>query len=272
MSSGRFRKNRIIYSLLLALCILGFWLFEQYYRPDPFRGTETAAATAFFPEMYLPEFEGGQIVHHDFYSLAYSEPHEQAAWVAYTLQPEHLSRARRKRPYYVEDPEVPTRSAAWWNYRGSDFNRGHLCPAGDRRFSERAYNQTFYTSNISPQHPDFNSGVWNRLEMQVRRWCKKYGKLYVITGGVLSGDLYSIGEEAVSVPEYFYKLVFRGEGTEISLIAFLIPNQPSEKPIEAFMVSVDELESRSGIDFYPQFSKTLQKRLESKEVHGNWEF
>ena len=272
MASGRLRNNRIIYSLLLALCIVGFWLFENYYRPDPYKSPGINATTADFPELYLPGYAGGQMVHHDFYSLSYSEPHEQAAWVAYTLLPAHLANTGRKRPYYVEDPKVPSRSAAWWNYRGSDFNRGHLCPAGDRRLTEAAYNQTFYTSNISPQHPEFNSGIWNRLEKQVRRWCRKYGKLHVVTGGVLTKGLDTIGEEAVSVPEYFYKVVFRGEGTDLAVIAFLIPNQPSAAPIEEYIVSVDELESRSGIDFYPQFPQAVQKQLEEQQGYGNWEF
>ena len=101
----------------------------------------------------------------------------------------------------MEDPKVPSHSADWRNYRGSGFDRGHLCPAGDRRYSESAYNQTFYTSNISPQDPEFNAGIWNDLEQQVRRWCKRYGPLTVITGGVLEPGL--LGGHRASIYQRF---------------------------------------------------------------------
>ena len=70
-----------------------------------------------------------------------------------------------------------------------------------------AYNETFYTSNVSPQDKDFNAGIWNRLEMKVRSWAKDYKTLYVITGGILYNGLEEIGEEDVDVPDYFYKVI-----------------------------------------------------------------
>lgn len=97
--------------------------------------------------------------------------------MAYTLKKQHLTYDDRKRPYLIEDPMVITKSADWRNYKGSGYDRGHLCPPGDHRFSEQAYNETFYTSNISPQDRDFNAGVWNRLEMQVGRRAKGHNEL-----------------------------------------------------------------------------------------------
>ena len=79
------------------------------------------------------------------------------------------------------------------NYKNSGFDRGHLCPAGDRRYSQEAHDETFLTSNISPQDHDFNAGVWNRLEQKVRYWARKYDGVFVVTGGVLNGEMETIG-------------------------------------------------------------------------------
>ena len=136
-------------------------------------------------------------------------PYEQAEWVAYVLDKSHLTYDDRKRPYFIEDPFVSSKSADWRNYKGSGYDRGHLVPAGDRRFSLQAYNETFYTSNISPQNREFNAGIWNDLEQQTRRWAKQYGTLYVFTGGVLKKGLEEIGEEGVDVPDHFYKIIAR---------------------------------------------------------------
>ena len=271
MALSRAQKNRLIYSGLLFCCIVGFWWFENFYTPDPYASAPGDGQSG-FPEAFLPEYPGGELVRHDHYLLSYSEAHEQAAWVAYTLLPAHLSYQDRERPYFEEDPNVTTKSADWRNYRGSGYDRGHLCPAGDRRFSESAYNQTFYTSNISPQDPEFNAGIWNDLEMQVRRWCKRYGPLYVVTGGVLEDGLEGIGDEDVRVPRSFYKVVIRGSGRELRVIGFLLPNRPGQRPLSEYSVPLDRIESLTGIDFLPGLSQEEQHRLESGTEPGQWRF
>ena len=100
-----------------------------------------------------------------------------------------------KRPFFIEDPKVQTQSADWRNYKKSGYDKGHLCPAADMEFSLAAYNDTFFTSNISPQKHYFNGGIWSRLENKTRYWASKYKRIYVITGGVLESGLKTIGFE-----------------------------------------------------------------------------
>src|SRR5690606_8732358 len=109
---------------------------------------------------------------------------------------------------------------------------------GDMEFDKKAYDDTFYTSNISPQNHEFNSGIWNRLENKVRYWAGKYNDIYVVTGGVLKDSDKKIGTEGVSVPKYFYKIVLAKSGKEHKAIAFLIPNEKSQKGIYEFVVPV----------------------------------
>ncbi|WP_343487979.1 DNA/RNA non-specific endonuclease [Allomuricauda sp. d1] len=264
-------KQRTVYTILIIICVVGFWVFENFYTPDTYSNPASTSSSKIDTEL-LPKSNTGAIIHHDYFMLSYSEPHEQAEWVAYELKREHLTNDDRRRPYFIEDPKVKTKSADWRNYRGSGYDRGHLCPAGDRRFSEYAYNETFYTSNIVPQDKAFNTGIWNRLEQQVRYWCKNYGSLYVVTGGILHNNLYEIGEEDVDVPEQFFKIIFRKDGKNTKVLAFLFPHRESQASLKRFLVSVDSLEKVSGLDFFHQMDESVQEKLEAKVNTAGWKF
>nr|WP_299487639.1 DNA/RNA non-specific endonuclease [uncultured Allomuricauda sp.] len=265
-------KNKTIYTILLLVCVVGFWIFENFYTPDTYSKPEVDAVTTSFNEDFLPSSSTNDIVKHQHFMLSYSEPHEQAEWVAYKLSKSHLTYDDRKRPYFIEDPKIRTKSADWRNYKGSGYDRGHLCPAGDRRFSEQAYNETFYTSNIVPQDKHFNAGIWNRLEQKVRYWCKKYGDLSIITGGVLANGLEEIGEEDVDVPNAFYKIVYRKDGNSVKVLCFLIPHKESSAPLKSFLVPIDELEEMTSINFFEKQSMDWQKKVEEKVDASNWTF
>jgi endonuclease G len=221
---------------------------------------------------YLPTSTTGQIVKHSGYSLSYSEKHEQAEWVAYSLYKTDLVSTHRKRPFFINDPKVRSASASWRNYKKSGFDRGHLCPAGDRKKTEKSYNETFYTSNISPQKHQFNAGVWNRLEQQTRYWAKKHQHLYIVTGGILEDNLKTIGKENVAVPNAFYKILLDYTKPEIKTIAFLIPHKESNQPLNSFIVSIDEIEQKTGIDFFHYLPDNLENNLEKASNYKNWDF
>jgi len=223
-------------------------------------------------EYFLPTSTTGQVIHHEGYSLSYSEPHEQAEWVAYELKKNHLSNSNFKRPYFEIDKAVKTGAADWRNYKNSGYDRGHLCPAGDRKYSKYAHDETFLTSNISPQRNDFNSGVWNRLEQKVRYWASKYDGVFVVTGGILKGDMKTIGDEKVAVPNHFYKVLIDTNTGDTKMIAFLIPHEASYKPLYEFVVSVDSLEAITGIDFFHELEDTLENKLEASSDYKAWSF
>ena len=221
---------------------------------------------------FLPTSTTHQIIQHDYYTLSYNEKYEQAEWVAYELKKSYLKSSNFERPYFIENPKVKTRSADWRNYKKSGYDKGHLCPAGDMAFAINAYNDTFFTSNISPQVHDFNGGVWNRLEQKVRYWATKYDGVYVITGGVLKSNLKTIGQEKVLVPNYFYKILLDYSNGEFKMIAFLVANEKSDKPLYSFVVSVDSVEKMTGIDFFPKLDDKTESRLEKTSDYKTWSF
>ncbi len=221
---------------------------------------------------YLPTSTTNSIVKHQYYTLSYSEKHEQAEWVAYQLKDEQIVSTTFKRPYFEQDPKVKTGSADWRNFKNSGYTKGHLLAAADRKFSKEAYDETFLTSNISPQVYDFNAGVWNRLEEKTRYWTQKYEELYVITGGILTDNLNTIGYEDVAVPKYFYKILLDYTQPEIKAIAFLMPHQKSDKALYEFVVSIDKIESLTGIDFFPALPDDLENKLEKVSDYKGWSF
>ncbi len=212
-----------------------------------------------------------EIIEYSSYVLAYSEEHEQALWVAYELDQVKASTDLFNRTdNFREDPNVTTGSATLADYRGSGFDRGHLAPAGDFKFSKLAMSETFFMTNMSPQRPGFNRGVWNKLEALVRKWATQEEQLYIVTGGVLHDSLPTIGHNQVSVPQYFYKVVLDYTLPNIKAIAFLIENKSSDLPLYNFVVTIDSLESLTGVDFFPSLEDHLETQLESTIFISEW--
>ena len=267
-------NRKYIYPLLFVVVtvIIYFaddFVNEQGRQPVIERG-KIAKPTA--NNFFLPTSTTGEIVYHNYYTLSYSEKDEQAEWVAYELKQDELSDNNFDRPYFEIDNAVPTKAANWRNYKNSGYDRGHLCPAGDRRFDKQAYVETFLTSNITPQLHNFNSGVWNRLEQQVRRWAKKYDGVYVVTGGILNNSLGSIGDENVTVPAQFYKIILDRQGDNYKVLAFLMPHRESAEALNSFVTTVDNIEELTGIDFFPKLDDELETKLEASKSYRDWDF
>ena len=224
-----------------------------------------------FDVSLLPSSTTGVVVTHNSYTLSYSEKHEQAEWVAYSLQEKHIKRNNFKRPYFIEDRDVKTKSADWRNFKKSGYDRGHLCPAGDRGYDYNAYFETFLTSNISPQIHGFNAGIWNSLEQKVRYWAGRYDDVFVITGGVLKNGLKTIGEERVSVPQEFYKIVVDRSKGRYKVAAFLIPNKETKDSFYKYATTVDAIEAKTGIDFFPALPDAIENTLEATKDMKFWE-
>lgn len=264
------KSKRIISAFALVILLAYYFFQEKGGEKMPVISEEVKTDIKEFN--YLPTSSTKQIIKHNGYNLSYSEKHEQAEWVAYSLAKNDIVYTNRERPFFNADPKVKTKSAHWRNYKKSGYDRGHLCPAGDRRATEKLYNETFLTSNISPQKHEFNAGIWNKLEQKTRYWAKKYDHLYVVTGGILKGNMKTIGKDKVSVPNQFYKVLLDYTQPEIKAIAFLLPHKESNEPLYNFVVSIDELEKLTGIDFFPSLPDNIENKLEASSSYKGWSF
>ncbi|SFB70930.1 endonuclease G [Flexibacter flexilis DSM 6793] len=226
-----------------------------------------------YPKPYPNATKGRQIIHHTAYTLSYYEKHEQAEWVAYTLSAKDLrGKAEREKESFKADDQVEGGSATPQDYLGTGYDRGHLAPAADMKRSETAMEESFFMSNMSPQKPQCNRGIWRILEEQVRDWAKDEQFLFITTGPVLRDGLKTIGRSTkISVPEYYYKVILK-LGDEPKAIAFLMKNAGSDENLQTFAVSIDEVEEKTGLDFYPLLPDDVEKKLESKFDVNAWQW
>ncbi|MFY7990881.1 MAG: DNA/RNA non-specific endonuclease [Fluviicola sp.] len=213
-----------------------------------------------------------QVIQHSGFSLGYSEYNEQATWVSYVLLPEECGGDEERSSSFYPDPKVSTGSATNEDYKGSGYDRGHLAPAGDMGYSAKTMRESFYYSNMSPQNPSFNRGIWKKLEGQVRDWAKNGDTLLIITGPVLSDSLKldSIGPNGVRIPKAYYKVIVKRTSQGFSGIGFVLPNEASSEALNTFVVTIDAVEKMTGLDFLPQLSKNQQKRVESSVKQTIW--
>lgn len=256
--------------LLLAVLLIGLYTCRQQ-RVAAGKATykvDSAALNA----VQLPALKpNDQIIERTGYTLSFVPAHEQAAWVAYVLRGSQLQAAHFLRTnQFMTDPLAKPHSADDGDYEASGYDRGHLASAEDMSWSEATMRESFYYSNMSPQAPAFNRGVWKRLEELVRYWSEAYDSVYVVTGPVLTPNLPAIGHNKVSVPRYFYKAVLEYNARGVQGIGFVLPNQASSASLKSFAVSIDSVEHLTGLDLFPKLPDDVEEKIESNPEVENW--
>jgi len=227
--------------------------------------------TAVIPHLEIPKSTANdKIITHTGYSLVYNEDHEQANWVAYELTKAETNKRYNRSDKFIVDPLVTTGSANNADYSGSGYDRGHLAPAADMGWSSTTMKESFYYSNMSPQDPAFNRGIWKSLEELVRSWAIENEAVYVVTGPVLTKKLPTIGSDKVSVPGYYYKVIFDYTEPGIKGIGFILPNKGTKEPLQSFAVSIDVVESVTGIDFFPLLPDEQERFIEKTLSVNAW--
>jgi endonuclease G len=261
----------VIFAIVAIGFLAGGYLYlkkygNEYFETKAYEELNDAART------FLPT-ANGQVIDHAYYSLSYNEKNEQAEWVAYVMDREMLNVPNLPRyNYFDPDYKVTTRSSFHRDYNGSGYTRGHLIPAGDMAFDTLAMRESFLMSNISPQLREFNNGVWKELEENVRDWSHKAERLYIIAGPIFDGPRKTIGKEnKIAVPDAFFKVLLDYTDPEKKAIAFIIPHKMSDKRIQEFMVSIDEVERVTGFDFFGEMiNDTEEEKLESQIDPHKW--
>ncbi len=233
--------------------------------------TSNAEVSVFTSVAYeLPACSEAQIIRHAGYCLQYDEPNEQASWVAYQLTAAETVKRFKRTDRFLPDPAISSGSATDKDYKRSGFDRGHLAPAADMGWSAQSMSESFYYSNMSPQVPGFNRGIWRRLEEQVRNWAVELDTIYVITGPVLSGKMSHIGPDHVSVPNYYFKAVLYINGKDSRMIGFVMPNAASKSHLINYAISVDRIEKLTGLDLFTGVYDGLENTLERSTCSACW--
>ena len=138
------------------------------------------------------------------------------------------------------------------------------------KISSISMSESFLLSNISPQNSSFNRGGWKKLESQVRNWVLSEGNMYVVTGPILSNPIGSIGSNRVTIPSFYYKIVYSRSNDK--MIGIVMPNQKITNDLKYYVKSVDYIESITGIDFFHQLEDVYEEKLESEINLKDWNF
>ncbi|MEG2555183.1 MAG: DNA/RNA non-specific endonuclease [Odoribacter sp.] len=215
---------------------------------------------------YIPA-SGGEMIRHKYYILSFNDRYKQANWVYYSLKLRATKTATERTNNFRADKMITSGSAKPSDYTKSGYDRGHLCPAGDMTQSSEAMSETFYMSNISPQLPAFNRGIWKSLEEQVRKWGMRE-QLYIVTGPVFKKLKGTIGKNKITVPGFYYKIIYSPAHQQ--MIGFLLPNEKSQQPLSDYVVSVDSVENLTKIDFFPQLPDPIENDLEAYSYYEKW--
>lgn len=269
----RFKTKYFSFPVFFVFCLLllvfVYKLKSQSQRQDivATQALEVPICSKGFPEDH-------QIRQTKGYTLCYRESYEQSEWVAYTLTKQKLQPQTKRKDNFRADPAILTGSSDPSDYKASGFDKGHLAPCADFLYDFEAMNDTFFMSNMSPQQPQFNRGIWKKLEEKVREFAAKYDILYIVTGPVLEKALdqyQKIGQNNVAVPEYYYKVLLAKSSKDFYGIGYILPNEKQDLPLLSYALPISAVEKRTGLDFFSLLDDKTEKKVESQVDLLLWE-
>lgn len=157
------------------------------------------------------------------------------------------------------------------DYSYSGYDRGHMCPAADQKWSQKAMEDCFVMANMCPQDNQLNAGAWNTLENKERQWARRDSAIVIVAGPIYNdSDTKRIGSIGVRVPGAFFKAFLAPYGNKPKAIAFIYPNSPSPGNMQDYAVSIDELEEITGYDFFSSLPDEIENKIEAKFSFIEW--
>lgn len=252
-------KTKTLIWILLFLLIIskGYAQNKELEIPAPFKGKK---------ELILKRKN---------YTLSFNQETNMPNWVAWRLDKKKLvEKVSRKGYGFRPDPDLnPKVAVVTQDYTKSGYDRGHMCPAGDSRWSGEAMKESFYMTNICPQHPNLNGGDWHELEQACRRWAED-GPIYIVCGPILykTGKPQYIGKEhKIRVPEAFFKVILAGvEKGKPRAIGFIYKNTEGNRSLDSYVNSIDQVERITGYDFFPALPDEVENRIEKEYELKYW--
>lgn len=214
-----------------------------------------------------------RIISREAYTLSFNRETNEPNWVAWCLQREETDGPVHRRDEFLPDPDVPApHRVESYDYSGSGYDRGHMAPAADMKWSGDAMRDCFYMSNICPQTHELNAGAWAKLEGACRRWAQSYGRIYIVCGPIFyQGKHKSIGREhVVTVPDAFFKCIYAVSDGKPQAIAFVMRNTGAKQNMYASALTVDEVEAATGMDFFPNLPDRTERVVESQFSLKDW--
>ena len=211
----------------------------------------------------------GQIIQHTGYTLSYNNQMRTPQWVAWELTKAETRGEEERSSEFQTDPYVIGTKVETYDYSRSGYDRGHMAPAGDMKWDKQAMQESFYMSNICPQDHNLNKGDWNDLEIKTREWARRYGKAYVVCGPIYQKGkkIKYIGNNRVAVPHAFFKAILIYQKNKPMIMGFYFENKAGHQSLKDYLVSIDELETMTDMDFFSLLPDEIEDDIENKVVY-----
>ena len=209
------------------------------------------------------------IITHTGYTVSYNHHYKTPNWVAWELTRQETTGEEGRTNQFLPDPSLPEPRVETSDYTHSGYDRGHMAPAADMKWSEKAMEESFYMSNICPQNRKLNRDDWGDLEEKCREWAKKYGRVYIACGPIYDkASPKRIGKHQVAVPDRFFKVVLIYNRKNPIAMGFLFENKAHHQNLKNYMVKVDQVEEETGLDFFSKLPDDVENRIESIVPEG----
>ena len=282
-------KSKFLFAAVLGSVVCAIYIMAGPFRSDSivcatdslsvvhFPATLQPANTLFYDSSAyeIPLCTAGQQeqrIAHIGYQVSYNSDWHLPNWVAYQLTAEEVAGEEARSNKFLPDPLVDGDPVLTSDYTHSGFDRGHMAPAADMKWSPQAMRESFYMTNICPQNHSNNAGDWKDLEELVRDLAATYGNIYLACGPVVSDTSNTIGTiRRIVVPESFYKVLLRqkADGSWTS-IGFVMPNAAGNRPLMTYMLPVDSVENMVGVDLFPLLPDSIENAVESDYTISDW--
>ena len=205
------------------------------------------------------------------YAIHYRYDTKTAEYVVQRITMENISGPAKRKDDFRPDPAVPKQHQSQLSdYAGNPFDRGHLSPGADNTQNALVMSESFFLTNMVPQVPNHNRGIWKQLETAVRGWVKEGRDIYVASGTIYAPGYQTIGANRVGIPTHIWKVVVDRKNSKS--IAFIFPNAPLPvKDLPKYAVSIGQVEQATGINFMPLLTPTQKQVLEDTPPNlGEW--
>ncbi|MBR4119896.1 MAG: DNA/RNA non-specific endonuclease [Bacteroidales bacterium] len=229
-----------------------------------------------YSNLEIPKWEtttSQQLVTNIGYTSSYNTSYGIPNWVAYEItRSEATSTEAERKDKFMPDPKVKGRSATNADYKGSGYDKGHMAPAADMKWSQIVMDQSFYFTNICPQAPGLNRGAWKNLEEDIRLWAIRDSALVVICGPLFTQEpVRYIPQTQVAIPDAYFKVVCSPYTPEPRGIAFIFPNAKASKHPREYVTTINSVEQITGMDFLSQLPDETENKIEETSNYTLWE-
>lgn len=204
------------------------------------------------------------------YVVSYNPKWRIPNWVAYELTDQEAAAHGRRQGEFESDPDAGPAAADNADYKHSGYSRGHMAPAGDMKWNGRAMRESFLLTNVCPQDYELNAGVWEDLESELRHRARRWGRVYIVCGPVVSNGYRTIGRHRVCVPQRFFKAVCWQQGGRWHSKGFIFPNNRAGGSFHDYSATVDEIERLTGHDLFAPLPDEVERRIEAADNRGRW--